>query len=121
MPVDIHPDELASLLNGDHGSPYQILGPQPGSDAATILIRAFQPGMEAITVVDEATNQRYPMSRLRSEGLFEISIPAKLPDLKYHYEAHTYGGEDVTFHDPYAFPLQITDYDIYLWRQGRLL
>ena len=129
MLVDIHPDELASLVNGDHGAPYQLLGPHGIENG--VLIRAFQPNIVTLTVVDEATDQHYPMTRAHEEGLFETTVPlAKTeasgengaqPALRYHYEAHTFAGNDVTFHDPYSFPLQITDYDIYLFRQGRLL
>ncbi len=118
--LNIHPDALASLLNGDHGAPYQILGPQP-SDEGQVSIRAFQPAMERMTVVDDGTGERHEMALLREEGLFEVTIKGAATELRYHYEAHTRQGADVSFHDAYAFPLQITDYDIYLFKQGRLL
>ena len=54
--LNIHPDALASLLNGDHGAPYQILGPQP-SDDGQVSIRAFQPAMERMTVIDDVTGE----------------------------------------------------------------
>ena len=118
--MNIHPDALASLLNGDHGAPYQILGPQP-SEAGQVSIRAFQPAMERMTVVNDVTGERHEMNLLRSEGLFEVTITGAPAEIRYHSEAHTKRSEDVSFHDAYAFPLQITDYDIYLFRQGRLL
>jgi 1,4-alpha-glucan branching enzyme len=120
MAVDIHPDALASLLNGNHGAPYTILGPQPGENGS-VSIRAFQPGNERMTLIDDVTGTRYEMECLRPEGLFEVTVPGTPGDLRYHYEAHTSTGADVSFHDPYAFPLQLTEYDIYLFRQGRLL
>jgi len=129
MLVDIHPDELNSLVNGDHGTPYQLLGPHGVEDG--ILIRAFQPKLQALTVVDEATNARHPMKLAHKNGLFEVLIPSSQPTapsetetqpaLRYHYEAQGEDGSTATFYDPYSFPLQISDYDIYLFRQGRLL
>src|SRR5450432_2178236 len=101
MVADINPEAMASLLNGDHGAPYEILGPQPG-DNGSVSIRAYQPGLERMTVVNDATSERFEMPRVRAEGFFEVSIPGKLPDLRYHYEAHTHLGEDTSFHDPYA-------------------
>lgn len=120
MAVDIHPDALASLLNGEHGAPYQVLGPQPCNEGF-VSIRAFQPGMERMAVVDDTTGARYDMTKERPEGLFEATVPGTPSEIRYHYEAHSKTGEDVSFGDPYAFPLQLTDYDIYLFRQGRLL
>ncbi len=118
MVLDIHPDALASLVNGDHGAPYQILGPQP-ADANQTSIRAFQPGLKSMTVVLDKTGKQFPMEKLRSEGFFAVTVPGR--DERYHYEAQTWTGSDTRFYDPYSFPLQMTDYDIYLFRQGRLL
>ncbi len=120
MAVNIHPDALASLLNGENGAPYEILGPRSG-ETGSVLIRAFQPGNQSMAVVNDATGERTEMTKVRPEGLFEANVSGTLPGLRYHYEARTNGGDNVSFSDPYAFPLQITDYDIYLFRQGRLL
>src|SRR5579871_3569002 len=120
MIAEVHPDAIASLINGEHGAPYQVLGPHADSDGQ-VSIRAYQPAAETITVVDDATGQRYAMNRLRDEGFFEVTIPGSTDTLRYHYEAHTKVGADASYADPYAFPLQISDYDIYLFRQGRLL
>ena len=120
MVVDIHPDAIAALVNGDHGAPFDILGPQPAADGM-VSIRALQPTCELLALVDDVTGERAEMTRLRDEGLFAVEVPGKLGELKYHYEGRTYQGAEVSFHDPYAFPLRITDYDIYLFRQGRLL
>src|SRR5262245_26221232 len=96
MAVDIHPDALASLLNGEHGAPYQILGPQP-CDEGAVSIRAFQPAMERMTVVDNTTGTRYEMTKERSEGLFEATVPGTPSDIRYHYEAQTKTGDNVSF------------------------
>src|ERR1700712_1341602 len=106
MIADIHPDALNNLINGDHGAPYEILGPQP-SEAGQVSIRAFQPALERMTVVNDTTGERHNMNRLRDEGLFEVAIAGSPADIRYHYEAHTKLGADVSFHDAYAFPLRI--------------
>ncbi len=120
MIPDIQADALTALINGEHGEPYQILGPQPDGDGQ-VSIRAFQPAAEGMTVIDDASGKRYEMNRLRDEGFFEVSVPGTPGDLRYHFEIHTKTSGNSTYVDPYAFPLQITDYDIYLFRQGRLL
>ncbi len=120
MIAEIQPDALDALINGNHGAPYQVLGPHADGDGQ-VSIRAFQPAAETMTLVNDSTGQRYTMNRLRDEGFFEVSIPGSIDDLRYHYEVHTRVGADASYADPYAFPLQISDYDIYLFRQGRLL
>src|SRR5947208_13998297 len=110
MLLDIHPDAMVNLINGDHGAPYQILGPQP-SDDGQVSIRAFQPGLERMIVVNDVTGERHEMNCLREEGLFEVTIAGSPSEIRYHYEAQTKLGADVSFHDAYAFPLQITHYD----------
>src|SRR4051812_35803326 len=99
--INIHPDAVNNLMNGDHGAPYEILGPQP-SEVGQVSVRAFQPGMERMALVNDATGERHEMTPLRAEGLFEVTIAGTPSDLRYHYEAHTKLGADVSFHDAYA-------------------
>jgi len=110
---------MASLVNGDHGAPYDILGPhQDGED--NVSIRTFRPwAREAVVVL--AKGQRIPMERVHEEGLFAVSVPGKLDDLKYHFEIVTQDGKTETYHDPYGFPPQLTEYDLYLLGEGKHL
>ena len=53
----IHPDAIASLLSGDHGAPFDLLGPHPVSDNQ-VSIRAFRPSAQSLTLIDEQTKER---------------------------------------------------------------
>lgn len=117
MAVDIHPGALASLLNGDHGSPYDVLGPHV-EEKGQLSIRAFQPFAKTLTVIKDATGKRFEMTKAHPDGFFEVTIPGERGDL-YHYEATGYQDNTWTFYDPYQFDPQITEFDIYLLRQGR--
>lgn len=118
MTVEIHPGAIDSLISGDHGAPFDLLGPH-ALEKGQVSIRAFRPSAQSLVVVDEQTGERYPMTRLRDEGFFEVTIPAG--ELRYHYEAVTHDGREETFADPYAYPPLLTDYDLYLFREGRYL
>lgn len=120
MPPQIHPDAITSLLNGDHGDPFSLLGPHNGDDN-TISIRAFQPHARELYLILTDSDDRIPMNILREGGFFEISIPTPKDNLNYIYEAITYDDETETFADPYAFPPQLTDYDLYLIGEGHHL
>ena len=58
MAPDIHPDAINSLLSGDHGAPFDLLGPHD-SDSSTLAIRAFRPTAQRLYVVNEGTQEEY--------------------------------------------------------------
>lgn len=116
--AEIHPDAIHSLLNAVHGAPFDLLGPHQVSENQ-VSIRAFRPTARKLAVVDESSGESHDMNCLHNEGFFEITLNSQ--DLKYHYEAETHEGKKETFHDPYAFPPLFTEYDLYLFAEGRHL
>ena len=117
--MSIHPDAIQSLVNGDHGTPFDLLGPHATDDGQT-SIRAMRPSAKALTVVNEKTKKRATMTRLHEAGFFEATVSGDWS--RYHFEAETYDGETVTFGDAYAyFPLTLTETDLYLHGEGRYL
>lgn len=121
MPNEILEGALESLVNATHGSPFDILGPHQ-STKTLVSIRAFRPTAKKMTVVNEASNKRTEMEKLREEGFFEVRIKGDAETIKYHFEAETYEGKTETFKDPYAFRsgFPITDFDLYLYGEGNL-
>ncbi|GAB4574324.1 MAG: 1,4-alpha-glucan branching enzyme [Anaerolineae bacterium] len=119
MPFEIHPGGVLSLVNGDHGAPFDLLGPHPVPNRKlSVSIRAFRPWAREMVVVNERTGTRYPMKRLHEAGLFETRVRGQWPGFAYHFEAETYEGTTETFHDPYAVEPWLTDYDLYLFNEG---
>lgn len=116
--AEIHPDAIHSLLNAVHGAPFDLLGPHQVSENQ-VSIRAFRPTARNLAVVDESSGESHDMNCLHNEGFFEITLNGQ--NLKYHYKAETHEGKKETFHDPYAFPPLFTDYDLYLFAEGRHL
>ena len=74
MTAEIHPGAIASLLSGDHGAPFLLLGPHPAGEG-TLSIRAFRPDAAALTVVIDQTGARHPMARLDAGGFFAVTLP----------------------------------------------
>jgi len=118
MTPDLHPDALRNLLSGDHGDPFALLGPHPAGEGK-IAVRAFRPTAPALTLVDERSGARLPMTRLDEGGLFAVTLEAPWPPPSYHFVAQTHGGREETLHDPYRFGPLLTDYDLYLLSEGR--
>jgi 1,4-alpha-glucan branching enzyme len=114
---DIHPDAITNLLQGQHGAPFDLLGPHPEGEGQ-VSIRAFRPNARELWVELDEGEARFPMNRLRDEGFFEVTIPGELP-LRYHFEAITHEGGDESFYDPYMFSPTLSDFDLHLLGEGR--
>ncbi len=120
MNADIPAGSIDALLNGDHGAPFDLLGPHP-VDENRVSVRAFRPTAETLTLVNDHTGERTEMARWRAEGFFEATLAGSWPGLQYHYEAVGYDGQQEVIIDPYAFPPTITDYDLHLFGEGHHL
>lgn len=118
--TDVPAPALDSLVGGDHGSPFDVLGAH-ALGKSKIVIRALRPNAETLYFCDEANGKLLPMQKRRPEGLFEIVVNGAVDALRYHFEAVTYRGKKETFADPYAFQLKIEELDLYLFREGKHL
>jgi 1,4-alpha-glucan branching enzyme len=117
MSVNIHPDAIKTLVNGDHGAPYDILGPQQVG-AKEVSVRTLRPWAYSVTLV-EANGTQHNMQRIHEAGLFEVTIPGRKENLKYHFEARSNGSTVETWHDPYAIPPQLGELDLHLLAEGK--
>jgi len=120
MPTEIPLESIYALVNGYHGKPGDILGPHQDEDGQT-TIRALRPDASSLSLVRTDNAEKIGMNRTREEGLFEVTLKGEWPVGSYHFEATTYNGHEQTFGDPYNFPSQLSEYDIYLLRQGKHL
>ena len=118
MTPDIHPDAIRNLLNGNHGDPFALLGPQPAGEGR-VSIRAFRPSARALDLVDAATGTHTPMTCLDAGGFFEITLESAWPVRPYHFAETTHDGRTLTVEDPYRFGPLLTDFDRYLLTEGR--
>lgn len=122
MTVDIHPDAIRNLLQGDHGAPFDILGVHPldGKNKG-VSIRAFFPNAKEVYIIHQARKKNIRMERLYEGGFFVAeSTGTDWSGEQYQYEVHTYEGVTYTIFDPYSFrdPV-ISEFDLYLLGEGR--
>jgi len=117
-------DKIGLLIEGRHENPFEVLGPHEVSDGErrVLAVRAFLPDSTRAWVVDPAhVRLSRPMRRIHPAGLFEAICP--LPNgngpPRYMIRAADQAGRDTVMHDPYAFPLLLTDYDLHLLSEGR--
>jgi 1,4-alpha-glucan branching enzyme len=123
LPGDIMPasDRLLmdALLAARLHNPFSYLGPRSEGDSS--LIRVFYP--DAINVWVNIRGDFERMSRMHPGGIFEWrgAAPPPIPYLlRIESDDPGFKGQLYETYDPYAFPLQISDHDLYLFNEGRL-
>ena len=120
VPVSTAFDALAAAR---HSDPFSVLGPHLVGKA--LVIRALLPGAERVEVVavnaapGTLADQVTPMERLHADGGFEARFPGVLEVFDYRLRAFYPGGHVADIDDPYRYGQVITQYDLFLFAQGK--
>jgi 1,4-alpha-glucan branching enzyme len=113
--------EIDAIVAGEHRDPFAVLGPHAGQggDSAGLIIRAFRPGVSAMTVVPWGDRlSPHPMARIHPAGLFEAIVPGQAEPFPYRFRCADSAGLETEVEDPYRFPSTLSDYDLYLMGEG---
>ncbi len=119
MPHKINKDAIQSLIDGENGAPALVLGRH--QDKEEVSIRTFRPWADTIYVVNDETNKKKKMPKTDDAGLFVIDLDTSWATVPYHFEAKTFEGIAESYADPYNFEPMLSEYDIYLFGEGRHL
>ena len=115
-------DSMGALVEGVHNNPFELLGPHPiqQDGRSALAVRAYLPDTQQAWVLDPAHSESLPMRRIHPAGLFEAICPVpEHPSQRYQFRVAGNDGEVTTMHDPYSFSSHLTDFDFYLFGQGR--
>ncbi len=115
-------DSMVALIEGHHENPFELLGPHPIEEGGrrALAVRAYLPDTEQAWVLDATHQTSRPMRRIHPAGLFEAICPVpQQPQDRYLFRVADSDGEVTTMHDPYSFDSLLTDYDFFLFGQGR--
>ena len=135
MQSEIGLSTLGQLVDGHLENPWEILGSHPvqyrGKQATAV--RSFLPQARAAWVIDQATGKRRPMRKLHPAGFFEAICeeavdwkPSKREDgagtssKQYRIEMADKSGDTVEINEPYGTPSILSDFDRYLFGEGKL-
>jgi 1,4-alpha-glucan branching enzyme len=108
-------DAFAALADARHPDPFSLLGPHV--EDGTLTIRAFHPSAERFEVVHARGITE--MRRAHAGGGFEATFPKTGEIFDYRLRATYYGGHVAEIDDPYRYGRVITEYDLYLFAQGK--
>jgi 1,4-alpha-glucan branching enzyme len=116
---------IGALVEGVHNNPFEVLGPHVVSAGAerALAVRAYLPQSQQVWLVDDDGNTQSPMRRIHPAGIYEAVFPLYDSSAKRSYRLRmaTQQGQIITMHDPYAFEPLLTDYDFYLFAEGKHL
>ncbi len=105
-----------AIVAGDHADPFAVLGSRVAGEG--VLIRAFLPGADTVTVVDSTGGAALAeLERIDDAGLFEGVVADRPATFAYRFRA-TRAGEAWEVDDPYRFAPIIGDMDNYLLGVG---
>jgi 1,4-alpha-glucan branching enzyme len=105
--------DMLRISDAKHHDPFSVLGPQR-MDQETV-IRVFNPQAQEVSLADNGS----ALQRLPNSDFFEWR--GKSDDLPQHYRLiwrdHTHR-EHIT-HDPYSYGMQLSDFDLHLFNEGK--
>jgi 1,4-alpha-glucan branching enzyme len=116
-PPPLDPATRASLLEGRHGEPHQVLGPHSATVGGTlgVVIRVLQPEAADCYVVRDGVATAM---RADGDGLFQLFLPAAPLPLPYTLRFLAGDGRTWERGDPYRFAPSVGEMDLYLFREG---
>jgi 1,4-alpha-glucan branching enzyme len=118
------PDVLAApaidaLVHGRHGDPFAVLGPHAPGRPGTLVVRAFQPSGEAVTLVLPGVGET-PMTRVHPAGVFEATVDSDVPPLllDYRLRIRYTDGHEREIDDPYRYGPLVNEEDLARFARG---
>ena len=104
--------DLEKILQARHHNPFEILGYHTSGDKATITV--FAPQAESIWLLPD----EQPLERIPNTDFFQWQGPASKIQPPYQLKQIEKSGYEFSYYDPYTFPPQLSDFDIYLYGEG---
>lgn len=110
---------LEELYAGDSKDPHRILGMHPTSEG--LSVRVYNPHSAQISLIDltMVESEPLPLTKMDDRGLFEINLSHRKEPFPYIVEHVTPSGHTYRVSDPYAFVPSVSDYDLYLFNEGK--
>jgi len=120
MPTTVDPAAIAAIAGATHGAPFDILGQhQVTVDGKSALaIRAFQP--RAASLMVQRGQTLHPMTPAEDEpGFYEAIFPNETNYSPYQLQVTLPDGKTHMQEDPYRFGPVLSEYDLYLFGEGK--
>jgi 1,4-alpha-glucan branching enzyme len=118
MKMSAPKDVVQSLVDGNWYSPYDVLGRHPATGKKSgSWVRTYQPFAASVEVLDKNSDRVWSAKKVHDGGFFEVLTEDTEP-MDYRLRVTDTDGHEWETDDPYRFPLQISDFDLYLHGEG---
>jgi 1,4-alpha-glucan branching enzyme len=107
---------LNAIATGRHTDPFSVLGPH--IEKGRLVIRACLPAAEKVSVTRDGLSP-IDMMRRHPAGVFEAVLPDERTVVDYRLRVTYPGGSAVDVDDPYRYGRVLSDYDLYLFGEGK--
>jgi 1,4-alpha-glucan branching enzyme len=107
------PEPLQRIAEARHHDPHEVIGCHTGKDKT--LIRLFMPQAERISLAES----QQELERIEGSDFFELELPAGDISHPYSLEWQDKFGVTHISHDPYSFDIQLPEFDIHLFSEGK--
>ena len=122
-PSTADPGAVAAIVGGYHGTPFDVLGMHPLTEAGTsaLVIRTFQPQALKVSVI--RGDKLHPMQLVHPDGFFEAIFRDETEFFPYRFSIGLPGPNEAPersyeIEDPYRYPPVLTDFDLHLIGEG---
>jgi 1,4-alpha-glucan branching enzyme len=105
-------DDLVKVIEARHHDPFSVLGFQTDGDQTTVTV--FLPDTQSALL-----NELLPLERIEGTDLFQWSGATKKLTLPYKIHRVSSDGSASQHFDTYAFPPQLSDFDLHLFSEGK--
>ena len=115
-------DDCERLAQGEHSHPFSVLGPRLRSQCghSVLVVRVVWPGGKDVQIIPiNKPQSSCTMTRIHPAGIFEGEIPLDVLNEGYQIQVSDSQGNVFTRHDPYAFPPQLSEFDLHLFSEGK--
>ena len=110
--------EIQAIIYGMHGAPFSLLGMhETGAKKPGVVVRVFRPYATQVELIRKSDGQAFDMPRIHEDGLYELFFEDEKP-FAYKLRLTWFDKTVAELEDPYRFPLQLTDLDMYLLGEG---
>ena len=110
--------EIQAIIYGMHGAPFSLLGMhETGPKKPGVVVRVFRPYATQVELIRKSDGQAFDMPRIHEDGLYELFFADEKP-VAYKLRLTWFDKTVAELEDPYRFPLQLTDLDMYLLGEG---
>jgi 1,4-alpha-glucan branching enzyme len=122
MKTTLPKSDVDLLVGARHWDPFSVLGPHliTEKNHPFVSIRVIQPRAQTVHVLrdDGEGLRRSAMDRVHPDGVFEAQFQEDAEIFPYRLEFVDPAGYRWEQHDPYAFGLVLSDFDVHLLAEG---